>query len=119
MLALTCIAAVIKIGPTKVASPQLFSIIPDVTGRTIEMLVDYVPIRVAYHSIKEIGLHREFLIHLGPRAATCGARNDRSVEEVTFWVDLIQKQLQQAIDREKIWSRLTTCESIEASAVLF
>uniref|UniRef100_A0A7N1A1P8 LETM1-like protein n=1 Tax=Kalanchoe fedtschenkoi TaxID=63787 RepID=A0A7N1A1P8_KALFE len=113
MLALTCIAAVIKIGPTRVASPQLFSIIPDVTGRTMEMLVDCVPIRQAYYSIKEVGLHREFLVHLGPRAATCGARNDRSTEEVTFWVDLIQKQLQRAIDREKIWSRLTTCESIE------
>ncbi|CAM8968079.1 unnamed protein product [Rhodiola kirilowii] len=113
MLALTCIAAVIEIGNTRVASPQLYSVIPDVTGRTMEMLVEYVPIRQAYHSIKEIGLHREFLVYLGPRAATCGTRNDSGSEEVTFWVDLIQKQLQQAIDREKIWSRLTTCESIE------
>ena len=80
------------------------------------MLVDIVPIRQAYRSVKEIALAREFLVHFGPRAAACRIKNDRDSEEVVFWVDLIQKQLQGAIDREKIWSRLTTSESIEVSA---
>lgn len=63
--------------------------------------------------MKDIGLCREFLVHFGPRAATGEFDNDHKAEERAFWVNLVQKQLRLAIDREKIWSRLTTCESIE------
>ncbi|PIN16661.1 Ca2+-binding transmembrane protein LETM1/MRS7 [Handroanthus impetiginosus] len=112
-LALSCIAAITKLGPTKVSSAQFFSIIPDITGRLMDMLVEFVPVRQAYNSIKEIGLHREFLVHFGPRAAMCRMKDELGAEEIMFWVDLVQKQLQRAIDRERIWSRLTTSESIE------
>ncbi|XP_018820044.1 uncharacterized protein LOC108990507 [Juglans regia] len=113
MLALTCIAAITKLGPAKVSCPQFFSMIPEITGRLMDLLVDFMPIRQAYHSMKDIGLCREFLVHFGPRAAACRVNNDWNSEEVIFWVNLVQKQLQRAIDREKIWSRLTTSESIE------
>lgn len=113
MLALSCIAAITKLGPAKVSCAQFFSMIPDVTGRVMDMLVEFIPIRQAYHSIKDIGLRREFLVHFGPRAATCRVKDDRGTEEVLFWVSLVQKQLQRAIHRERIWSRLTTSESIE------
>ncbi|XP_040372368.1 uncharacterized protein LOC112192250 isoform X2 [Rosa chinensis] len=113
MLALTCNAAITKLGQAKVSCPQFFSTIPDITGRLMDMLVDFIPIRQAYHSIKGIGLCREFLVHFGPRAAACRVKNDGGSEEVVFWVDLVQRQLQRAIDRERIWSRLTTSESIE------
>ncbi|XVE75918.1 hypothetical protein DITRI_Ditri12bG0130200 [Diplodiscus trichospermus] len=113
MLALTCVAAITKIGPAKISCSHFFATIPEITGRLMDMLVDFVPIHQAYHSIKDIGLHREFLVHFGPRAAACRVENDQDSGEVIFWVDLVQKQLQQAIDREKIWSRLTTSESIE------
>ncbi|XP_021892467.1 uncharacterized protein LOC110810578 isoform X1 [Carica papaya] len=113
MLALTCIAAITKLGPAKVSCPHFSSMIPEITGRLMDMLVDYVPIAQAYHSLKNVGLRREFLVHFGPRAAACRVKNDRASDEVTFWVDLVQKQLQRAIDREKIWSRLTTSENIE------
>ncbi|PON82893.1 LETM1-like [Trema orientale] len=113
MLALTCNAAITKLGPAKVSCTQFFTTIPDITGRLMDMLVDFISIRQAYHSVKEIGLRGEFLVHFGPRAAACRIKNDRDSEEVVFWVDLIQQQLQRAIDREKIWSRLTTSESIE------
>ncbi|EPS59100.1 hypothetical protein M569_15710, partial [Genlisea aurea] len=113
MLALSCIAAITKLGATKVSSPQFFSTIPDLTGRLVDMLVDYVPIHRAYNLMKEIRLRREFLLHFGPRAAACRMKNELGAEEIVFWVGLIQKQLQQAIHREKIWSWLSTSESIE------
>ncbi|XP_020110980.1 uncharacterized protein LOC109725950 isoform X3 [Ananas comosus] len=113
MLALSCLAAVTKLGSAKVSCPQFFSMVPDVTGRFMDMLLDFVPISEAYKSMKAIGLQREFLFHFGPRAAIGKFLHDHGVEEISFWVDLVQKQLQRAIDREKIWSRLTTCESIE------
>lgn len=113
MLALTCVAATTKLGPAKISCSHFFSMIPDLSGRLMDMLVDFIPIHQAYHSIRDIGLRREFLVHFGPRAAACRVENDQDSEEVIFWVDLVQKQLQQAIDREKIWSRLTTSESIE------
>lgn len=102
-----------KLGPTKISCVHFFSIIPDTIGRLMDMLVELIPIHQAYHSMKDIGLHREFLVHFGPRAAACRVKNDQNSEEVIFWVDLVQKQLQKAIDRERIWSRLTTSESIE------
>ena len=113
MLALTCVAAITTLGPAKISCSHFFSMIPDITGRLMDMLVDFVPIHQAYNSIKDIGLCGEFLVHFGPRAAACRAESDQDSDEVIFWVDLVQKQLQQAIDREKIWSRLTTSESIE------
>ncbi|KAA0025235.1 LETM1-like protein [Cucumis melo var. makuwa] len=113
MLALACLAAITKLGPAKVSCPQFFSIIPEISGRLMDMLVEYVPISEAFQSIKSIGMRREFLVHFGSRAAACRVKNDWGAEEVIFWVDLVQKQLQQAIDRERIWSRLTTSESIE------
>ncbi|GKC74326.1 hypothetical protein Tco_1120209, partial [Tanacetum coccineum] len=113
LFALSCIAAITKLGPTKVACTQFYSVLPEISGRLMDMLVEFVPIRKAYSSIKEIGLGREFLVHFGPRAAACRVEDDQGTEEVLFWVSLVQKQLQRAIDRERIWSRLTTCESIE------
>nr|GLL36433.1 uncharacterized protein LOC109182128 [Ipomoea trifida] len=113
MLALSCIEAITKLGPAKVSCPQFFSIIPDTLGRLMDMLIENIPLQQAYNSLKTIGLHREFLVHFGPRAAACRARNEQGTEEAMFWVDLVQKQLQRAIDRERIWSRFTTSESIE------
>lgn len=119
MLGLSCMAAITKLGPTKVSCAQFSSTVPDVTGRLMDMLVEFIPIRQAYHSIKDTGLQREFLVHFGPRAAACRVKNDGKTEEVAFWVSLAQKQLQRAIDRERIWSRLTTSESIEVSIEVF
>ncbi|CAH1452331.1 unnamed protein product [Lactuca virosa] len=113
LFALSCIAAITKLGPTKVSCTQFYSILPEITGRLMDMLVEFVPIHKAYGSIKEIGLKREFLVHFGPRAAACRVKDDQGTEEVLFWVSLVQRHLQRAIDRERIWSRLTTCESIE------
>lgn len=84
----------------------------------MDMLIDIIPLREAYYLLKDTGLDREFLVHFGPRASTCRVKDDRGSEEVIFWIDLIQKQLQQAIDREKIWSRLMTSERIEVSDML-
>ncbi|XP_074269112.1 uncharacterized protein LOC141592380 [Silene latifolia] len=113
VLALVCSSVITKLGSAKVSCSQFFSIIPDVTGSLMDVLVGLVPIHEAYHTAKEIGLQREFLVHFGPRAAACGVADDCSIDEMIFWVDLVQKQLQRAIDREKIWSKLTTSESIE------
>lgn len=113
VFALTCVAAITKLGPTKVSCSQFFSMITEITGSLMDMLVDLIPISQAYNSIKELGLRREFLVHFGPRAAACRAKVEWGSEEVAFWVNLAQRQLQQAIDKEKIWSRLTTSESIE------
>ncbi|KAI4370164.1 hypothetical protein MLD38_018540 [Melastoma candidum] len=113
MLALTCIAAITKLGTAKVSCSQFFSMLPEITGKLMETLVDLQPIQQAYASIKKVGLKSEFLSHFGSRAASCRVRNDGDVEELIFWVNLVQKQLQRATDRERIWSRLTTSESIE------
>nr|GMC84408.1 uncharacterized protein LOC109149932 isoform X2 [Ipomoea batatas] len=114
MLVVSCIAAIIKLGPAKVSCVQFFSIIPDTLGRLMDMLIEYIPIEKAYNSLKNTGLRREFLVHFGPRAAVCNLRNDQEGNDAAaFWVGLIQNQLRQAIDRERIWSRLTTSESIE------
>ncbi|XP_057427067.1 uncharacterized protein LOC130720438 isoform X2 [Lotus japonicus] len=113
LLALTCIAAISKLGPAKVSCSQFFSMITEITGSLMDMLAGLIPVSQAYNSIKEVGLHREFLVHFGPRAAACRTKAEWGSEEVSFWVNLTQSQLQQAIDKEKIWSRLTTSESIE------
>ncbi|XP_068659141.1 uncharacterized protein [Aristolochia californica] len=113
MLALSCMASITKLGPAKVSCTQFSSLISDTIGRLMDKLVDFVPVPKAYYSMKSIGLRREFLVHFGPQAAAASVKNERDSEEIIFWVDFVQRQLRQAIDREKMWSRLTTCESIE------
>ncbi|RDX75516.1 hypothetical protein CR513_44590, partial [Mucuna pruriens] len=113
ILALTCIAVITKLGPTKVSCSQFFSMSTEITGNLMDMLVDLISISQAYDSVKYVGLHREFLVHFGPQAAVCGAKVEQGSEEVVFWVNTAQRQLQQAINKERIWSRLTTSESIE------
>ncbi|CAH9063660.1 unnamed protein product, partial [Cuscuta europaea] len=114
MLVLRSIAAIIKIGPTRVSCVQFFSLIPETLGRLMDILIENIPIKEAYHSLRRAGLHREFLLHFGSRAADWNVRNNQEGnDEPMFWVDLVQKQLERAIDRERIWSRLTTSESIE------
>lgn len=81
----------------------------------MDMLVEFIPIGKAYHTVEDIGLRREFLVHFGQRAASSRVKNDGRTEEVTFWVSLLQNQLLRAIDRERIWSKLTTSETIEVS----
>ncbi|KAJ1394544.1 LETM1-like [Sesbania bispinosa] len=113
MLALTCIAVITKVGPAKVSCSQFFSISTEMTGSLMDILVDLIPISQAYNSVRVVGLHREFLVHFGPRAAACRVKIDEGSEEAVFWVNIAQRQLQKAIDKERIWSRLTTSESIE------
>lgn len=119
LLALTCIAAITKLGPAKVSCSQFFSMITEINGSLMDMLVGLIPVSQAYNSIKDIGLHREFLVHFGSRAAACRAKVEWDSEEIVFWVNLTQRRLQQAVNKEKIWSRLTTSESIEVSYLQF
>ncbi|KAK8930992.1 hypothetical protein KSP39_PZI016668 [Platanthera zijinensis] len=113
MLTLSCLAAVMKLGSAKISSSQFSSMLPDVTGRLMDVLLDFLPISKVYDSMKDIGLRREFLFHFGPRAASVKYKGEHTAEEISFWINLLQKQLQLAIDRERIWAKLTTCESIE------
>ncbi|CAO2162971.1 unnamed protein product [Urochloa humidicola] len=112
MLGLICLSAITKLGSAKVSCQQFSSMVPDIIGRFIDMLLEFVPLSKAYNLTKDIGLQREFLHSCGPRAAVPKLTNDHGLE-ISFWIDLVQKQLLRALDREKIWSRLTTSESIE------
>ncbi|WVZ92442.1 hypothetical protein U9M48_038506 [Paspalum notatum var. saurae] len=112
MLGLICLAAITKLGSTKVSCQQFSSMVPDIIGRFMDMLLEFVPLSKAYNLTKDIGLHREFLYNFGPRAAAPKLSNDCGLE-ISFWINLVQKQLLRALDREKIWSRLITSESIE------
>ncbi|CAM0911540.1 unnamed protein product [Alopecurus aequalis] len=112
ILGLFCLAAITKLGSAKVSCQQFFSMVSDIIGRFMDMLLEFVPISKAYTLTKDIGLQREFLCNFGPRAAVPKFANDHGLE-ISFWIDLVQKQLLRALDREKIWSRLTTSESIE------
>eukprot|EP01018_Ginkgo_biloba_P012128 Gb_31732 [translate_table: standard] len=113
MLAISNIAAVMKLGPAKVSCPQFSSTLSEVTGKLMNMVADLIPIDQVYCFTTEVGLRREFLSYFGPRAAAYRGKNDMGGEEGAFWVDMVQQQLRGAIDRERIWSRLTTYESIE------
>lgn len=114
MLALSSIAAVMKLGPAKVSCPQFSSTLLELNGKLMDTLAELIPIDQVYHFTSEVGLRREFLLYFGPRATAYRGKNDLlGGEEGAFWVDLVQQQLRGAIHRERIWSRLTTYESIE------
>ncbi|KEH24161.1 uncharacterized protein [Medicago truncatula] len=113
MLALTSFAVIIKVGPAKLSCSQFSSMSTVITGSLMDLLVDLIPISQAYSSVRDAGLCREFLVHFGPRAASCRGKIEQGPPEIVFWVNISQRQLQKVIDKERIWSKLTTSESIE------
>lgn len=119
MLALTSFAVIIKVGPAKLSCSQFSSMSTVITGSLMDLLVDLIPISQAYSSVRDAGLCREFLVHFGPRAASCRGKIEQGPPEIVFWVNISQRQLQKVIDKERIWSKLTTSESIEVSSVKF
>lgn len=112
MLALSSIAALMKLGPAKVSCSQFSSTLFEMNGKLMDTLANLIPIDQVYHFTTEVGLRREFLGYFGPRATAYRGKNNIGGEGA-FWVDLVQQQLRGAISRERIWSRLTTYESIE------
>lgn len=66
----------------------------------MNMSIDFIFICRDLHSVQDIGLQREFLVYSDPRVVTCRIKNTQGQEEIIFWMDLIQRQLQRVMDRE-------------------
>eukprot|EP00252_Welwitschia_mirabilis_P004739 TRINITY_DN1502_c0_g1_i2.p1 TRINITY_DN1502_c0_g1~~TRINITY_DN1502_c0_g1_i2.p1 ORF type:complete len:865 (-),score=201.99 TRINITY_DN1502_c0_g1_i2:380-2974(-) len=111
MLLLYAISAVLQLGTGRISCSEFSSALRETCGKVMNTLTEFISIDQVYYLTTEIGLQKEFLVCFGSRAATFRDRKD--VAESAFWVDLLQQQIHKAINRERIWARLTTYESIE------
>lgn len=80
MLALNYITAIMKLCATKLSSTKYSALLPKMLGRLMDILVEFVSLQWAYHSVKPIGMHREFFIHYFSKVAPCRVQTDSGTE---------------------------------------
>lgn len=112
-LAISCAAAIAKLGAAKLSCPLCFSTLVDEIGRLMNMLVEFLPIDQVYKFASSVGLRSQFLGNFGYRAAQYQDTAELGGEEGAFWVDLVQQLLRGSMVREHIRTKLTSYDSVE------
>lgn len=112
-LAISCAAAIVKLGVAKLSCPLCFNTLVDEIGRLMNMLVEFLPIDQVYNFTSSVGLRSQFLGNFGSRAVQYQDTGKLGGEEGAFWVDLVQQLLRGSIVREHIRTKLTSYDSIE------
>ncbi|GMQ08570.1 hypothetical protein CsSME_00052239 [Camellia sinensis var. sinensis] len=99
ILAISCCAAVRKLGSGRV-SCTLFSLsIEDALIELMNFSHDLVSADKLHSLATEAGFEEDFLLHFGKKVLP-----SKNIEEVEFWIGLVQKKLSTAFRRESVIS---------------
>ncbi|KAL7162500.1 hypothetical protein ACSBR2_042901 [Camellia fascicularis] len=99
ILAISCCAAVRKLGSGHV-SCTLFSLsIEDALIELMNFSHDLVSVDKLHSLATEAGFEEDFLLHFGKKVLP-----SKNIEEVEFWIGLVQKKLSTAFRRESVIS---------------
>ncbi|XP_028097125.1 uncharacterized protein LOC114296993 isoform X2 [Camellia sinensis] len=99
ILAISCCAAVRKLGSGRV-SCTLFSLsIEDALIELMNFSHDLVSVDKLHSLATEAGFEEDFLLHFGKKVLP-----SKNIEEVEFWIGLVQKKLSTAFRRESVIS---------------
>lgn len=99
ILAISCCAAVRKLGSGRV-SCTLFSLsIEDALIELMNFSHDLVSVDKLHSLATEAGFEEDFLLHSGKKVLP-----SKNIEEVEFWIGLVQKKFSTAFRRESVIS---------------
>ncbi|KAA8541765.1 hypothetical protein F0562_022917 [Nyssa sinensis] len=113
ILAMSCCAAVGKLGSGRISCP-LFSIsIEDVFIELMNLSYSLVSVDKLHHLATEAGFEEDFLSHFGTKVLPC-----KNSEEIEFWIGLVQKKLSVALHRESVISgKHTFCDKDQENSL--
>nr|XP_043623924.1 uncharacterized protein LOC122595596 [Erigeron canadensis] len=113
ILAISCCAAVRKLGSGRVACALLTESIDDVLVELMELSCSLVTVDKLQHLALEAGYEDEFLLHFGKKVLP-----NKNIEDVEFWIGLVQEKLVSAFHRESVLtSKLTLNDKIEETTL--
>ncbi|XP_019193743.1 PREDICTED: uncharacterized protein LOC109187841 isoform X3 [Ipomoea nil] len=95
IVAITCCAALQKLCSGRISCPLFLLKIEDTVLELMNLSDSLVSIDKFHHLATEAGFEEEFLSHFGRKILP-----SRSIEDVEFWIGLVQKKLINAFHRE-------------------
>ncbi|KAI9159732.1 hypothetical protein LWI28_001369 [Acer negundo] len=97
IVAISCCAAVRKLGPGRISSPLFEMSMEDVLIELMNVCCDLVSMDKLHHLATEAGFELEFLFQFGRKVLP-----NKNTEELEFWIGLAQKKLSAAFQKETV-----------------
>lgn len=97
ILAISCCTAVRKLGSGRIACALLTESIDDVLVELMDLSCSLVTVNKLHHLALEAGFEDDFLLHFGKKVLP-----NKTIEDVEFWIGLVQKKLLLAFYRENL-----------------
>ncbi|XP_076925315.1 uncharacterized protein LOC143588092 [Bidens hawaiensis] len=97
ILAISCCTAVRKLGSRRISCALLTESIDDMLLELMDLSCTIVTVDKLHHLALEAGFENEFLLHFGKKVLP-----NKNIEDVEFWIGLVQKKLLVAFHRESV-----------------
>ncbi|XP_015572782.1 uncharacterized protein LOC8273810 isoform X2 [Ricinus communis] len=97
IVAISCCAAVGKLGSRRISCPMSTSTIDDVLIELMDLSHSLVEVEKLHQLAIEAGFELNFLSHFGAKVLPCN-----EIEELEFWIGLAQRKLSVAFSKETI-----------------
>ncbi|KAK1362892.1 LETM1 domain-containing protein [Heracleum sosnowskyi] len=100
ILAISCCIAVRKLGSGRLSDHSLYVSIENILVQLMNLsYTSPVSMGKLHHLASEAGFEEEFLLHFGTKILP-----SKSIEDIEFWIGLVQKKLSVAFHRESVIS---------------
>ncbi|XP_022843036.1 uncharacterized protein LOC111366519 isoform X2 [Olea europaea var. sylvestris] len=99
IMAISCCAAVGKLGSARISCPLFSNSIEEASIELMTMSHSLVPLEKLHHLATEAGFEDNFLSQFGSKILP-----SKNVEDTEFWIGLIQRKLSTALHRESVTS---------------
>lgn len=97
VMAMTCCAAIRKLGSERISCPLFSNSIEDALLELMDATNSQVTLCKLHHLATEAGFEEEFLSYFGSKILP-----HKNVEDVEFWICLVQRKLSTAFHRESV-----------------
>lgn len=97
ILAISCCAAVQKLGSGRVSCPLFSASVEDALVELMNLSHRLVSIDKLHYLATKAGFEEEFLFHFGRKVLP-----SNNIEDVKFWIGLVQRKLSNAFHRENV-----------------
>lgn len=97
ILGISCCTAVRKLGSGRISCPQFAASIDDALVELRDLSCDLVSVDKLHQLAIEAGFEEDFLSHFGKKVIP-----SKNIEDVEFWIGLVQDKLSLAFHRESV-----------------
>ncbi|KAI3775081.1 hypothetical protein L1987_49649 [Smallanthus sonchifolius] len=97
ILAISCCTAVRKLGSSRISGALLTESIDDALVELMDLSCSLVTVDKLHQLALEAGFENDFLLHFGKKVLP-----NKNIEDVEFWIGLVQEKLLLAFHRESV-----------------